>query len=138
MYGKTLTMLKRLRGNKKKNDEDQLAKCILSFAQIFGHWSFTSNSSSLSQLNSTPITIRDYLRPTFNIVMVSICIYINLCSNKLISYDNLSTMRFYFGLWTAMIYIVNTMSNILLSIWNRGKLFKILSINQIFETQVND
>lgn len=131
-------MFRKLCGSNMSNNGDQLARRVFGFARIFGNWPFTNKILSTSQINTIKMTVWDGLWLIIIIVLNGGCLYYHIHYAQTLTYRNVSRVGQYIAMWMISIYMVYAVSNILLSIWNRHELLRLILINQKFDKKVKN
>lgn len=128
----SLSKKKKMLRKHNRNDSDELARWVFGFARIFGFWPFTNRISDQSQLDLRRPTVPNYLwlLVLFLTVWCQFTWYAGVLSR-------FSAIRRMVAMLIFMAYIMCVISNLLITIWRRQNLSKILSINQTFERKVS-
>lgn len=125
-----------MQGNPVNIDGDQLTKWIFGLAQIFGHWPYTNRISSQNQLDEIEFTIRDRLRLTFNLLSHLLSVWFQF-PLYYTTFSSHSWLMMLIEILIVVFYIMCSVSGLLITIYYRRNLLKILKINQEFDRQVS-
>lgn len=128
-----LKMYQRKKDNQYEDGDDlELSRWVFGISRLFGHWPYTCKINNIKQIKMTGC---DCFWLVIVLVINSICMW-----SKMAPLYTSSFSKFVMSIHMALVSlsVLYTMSNVLISIWNRHKLLRIISNNHRFDRKVSD
>lgn len=119
-----------------KDDGDELARWVFGIARIYGQWPFSNKICDACKLSAIRITICDCIRLFLTLLFLIINAIMFLHTFHSDFFEKFTFTRCV-SVLVMIFYISSIILNILISIWHRHSLLRIISINRSFGRTVS-